>query len=157
MRVTRELFDSYLSCKTKAHLLLEGKKTTRHEYGALMREAHQTFTPLAISAIRRRNGLSSASKPKHLTRRVLEHAPGVVLGTSLDNGSYHFSFDALQRVDNASALGDFSYVPVLFVPQAVREQDKRILTFGALTLAGQRHVCGLEGRLSPDLDWGYQS
>ena len=52
----------------------------------------------------------------------------------MDNGSCHFSFDALQRVDSASALGDFSYVPVLFVPQTVREQDKRILTFGTLAL-----------------------
>lgn len=135
MKITTDLFDAFLYCKYKAHLLQAETKGAWDEYGAFVEKERATFTVAAKESLLRRHGLADAPCTKRIRLPVLEPGHPVLFGGSIHHNSRFFTYDALQRIPGRSALGAFQYAPVLFLPDGgIRAQHKQLLAFGASVL-----------------------
>jgi predicted RecB family nuclease len=143
-RITREVLESYLHCKTKAHLKLAGQQGIVSDYEALLLARRQEVRQQAIAKILAKHPQAEAAKDIPLTVAALQSGLPFVLDATLEDDSLSLGFDGLKRVDGASKLGDFHYVPMLFHEGAQICKDQRLL----LNLYGL-FLSRLQGR-SPD-------
>jgi predicted RecB family nuclease len=133
-KITRDVLESYLYCKTKAHLKLAGQQGSTSDYGALLAANRQGVRQQAIGKIVERHAESEVAKGTPLTVAALRAGPSFVLNAILVDGSLELCLDGLKRVDGPSKLGDFHYVPMLFYEgrKAAKEQRVLLEVFGLL-------------------------
>jgi hypothetical protein len=80
-KITREVLESYLHCKTKAYLKLAGQQGIRSDYEALLAETRQEVRKTAIDKMLARHAESlptpeSVAEPTGVIRRELgSHVP----------------------------------------------------------------------------------
>ena len=72
-KITREILESYLNCKTKAHLKLAGQQGTKSDYEGLLEATRQEVRQKAISTI-----LGLATVSLHRAQFRQHHKPAVV-------------------------------------------------------------------------------
>ena len=113
-KITREVLESYLHCKTKAHLKLAGQQGIRSDYEALLAETRQEVRRQAIDKIFAPHVESEVARNISLSAAALREGPSFVIDAILENDLLSFVFEGLKRVDGPSKLGDFHYVPMLF-------------------------------------------
>ena len=135
MTITRDLFISYLNCKYKAYLELQGHTQSGNAYSSLRARQDSEYEAFAtehlaslIASTPRRRKTSSAY-------RDLKRGMPMLFAPTLNHGDYSFQFNALQRVRGKSSLGAFSYTPILFVSTGhLHIQHRLLLAFGASVL-----------------------
>jgi predicted RecB family nuclease len=151
-KITREVLEGYLHCRTKGHLELTGQQGTRSDYEALLLERRDEARLAAIDRIVARH---EVVRNLPLTAAALKAGPPLVLDATLEDELGCLHFDGLKRVDGPSRLGDFHYVPMLFHEGLkVRKEQRLLLEVYALLLGrlqgrtpGHGIVwCGREGR-----------
>jgi predicted RecB family nuclease len=113
-KITRQILEAYLSCKTKAHLKLAGQKGNVSDYEALLISTRQEVRQQAIKKILARAPEDEVATDVPLTAATLREGSSFVLNATLEDDLVSLSFDGLKRVDGPSKLGDFHYVPTLF-------------------------------------------
>jgi predicted RecB family nuclease len=164
-KITRDVLESYLRCQTKAHLKLTGQAGTRSEYEGLLTELEGRVRLAAIDRILARHAVDGVVRNLPLTASALREGPSFVLDASLEDDHLSLHFDGLKRVNGASTLGDFHYIPMLFheARQVVKEQRLLLEVYGLLLsrLQGKAPAFGVvwhgkecratRVRLSPDL------
>ena len=114
-KITREVLESYLYCKTKAHLKLAGQQGSMSDYEAMLaantaRSAAAGHRQDPRKASRRRGG--ERHLPDH--RCPADGARRSCWMPTWKMTSLSLLFDGLKRVDEPSKLGAFQYVPLLF-------------------------------------------
>jgi predicted RecB family nuclease len=145
-RITREVLESYLHCKTKAHLKLAGQQGTVSDYEVLFVARRQEVRQQAIAKILAKHPQAEVAKDIPLTVGVLQSGPPFVLDATLGDDFLSLAFDGLKRVDGASKLGDFHYVPVLFHEGKVGKEQRRLMEIYGLLLSrlqGQMPTSGI--------------
>jgi predicted RecB family nuclease len=141
-RITRNIIESYLSCKYKAHLTLAGQRGTRSDYELLLAESREVVRRRATDKILGRYSADGIERDVRLTPTALKRGVTFFLNSSLEDDSLNLAFDGLQRVPGTSRLGDFHYAPVLFaVGRQVCKAQRALLDVYALLLSR------LQGRL----------
>ena len=151
-KITREVVEGYLHCKTKAHLKLAGQQGSMSDYEALLVARRQEVRQQAIAEILAKHPEAEVARGIPLTVAALQSGPPFVLNATLEDDLLSLGFDGLKRVDGASKLGDFHYVPVLYHGNKVGRQQKILVAVFGLTLArmqGMRPSAGLVAR-GPD-------
>ena len=115
-RITRTVIESFLKCKTKARLKVQGEHGVPSDYELFLLEKRCEARRRAIEGILAKLGDQHAAVLRILpaTIPLLRQGAEYVLDTSFEGQSISISFDALKKVSGASSLGDFHYVPVLF-------------------------------------------
>jgi predicted RecB family nuclease len=126
-RITREVLESYLHCKTKANLKLAGQQGIVSDYEALLLVRRQEVRQQATDMILAKNTEAKVARGVPLTVAALQSGAPFVLDATLDDDSLSLAFDGLKRVDGASKLGDFHYVPILFHEGEQIHQEQRLL------------------------------
>src|SRR5690242_1919433 len=156
MKITNEILDAYLACKTKGHLKLVGETGTKSDYEAMTEAASHASRELSLVRIIARYGGSDAYRGTAITAARLKQGAPLLADAIVEDDGMSIRFDGLKRADGASRLGDHHYVPVLHNQgQMVRRQRKLLLAILGLVLErvqGLRPAtgllaCGPDGRL----------
>ena len=135
-KMTRQILEAYLNCKTKAHLKLAGQQGIVSDYQALLVANRQAVRRQAIEKILARNPETEVARDISLTAAALGKGPSFVLNATLEDDLLSLSFDGLKRVDGPSKLGDFQYVPMLFHEgQKVGKKQRLLLEIYGLLLS----------------------
>jgi predicted RecB family nuclease len=164
-RITREVLEGYLHCKTKAHLKLAGQQGIVSDYEALLLARRQEVRQQAIAKILAKHPQAEVARDIPLTVAALRSGPPFVLDATLEDDLLSLDFDCLKRVDGASKLGDFHHIPMLFHEgRKVGKQQKLLLEIYGLLLSqvqgrlpaygvvwSGRDCMSTRVRLSPDL------
>jgi hypothetical protein len=100
-KITREVLESYLHCKTKAHLKLAGQQGIRSDYEGLLVETRQDVRKTAIDKILARRAESEVAKDISLPADVLREGPCYVLDAILEDDILSLCFDGLKRVEGS--------------------------------------------------------
>ena len=135
-RITREVLESYLRCKTKAHLKLAGDHGSISDYQGLLIASRQEVRQQAIGKILAQHPAAEVARDIILTSAALRAGPPFVLDATLEDDILSVCFDGLKRVDRPSKLGDFHFVPILFHEgRKVGKEQKVILEVLGLLLS----------------------
>ena len=135
-KITREILESYLHCKTKAHLKLAGQQGSVSEYEALLAANRQEVRQQAIGKILAKHPEEQVARDISLTTDELRAGPPYVLGATLEDDLVSLRFDGLKRVNGASKLGDYHYIPLLFHEgRKVGKQQRLLLELYGLLLS----------------------
>jgi predicted RecB family nuclease len=150
MKITNEILEDYLNCKTKGHLKLAGESGTRSDYETMTTAASQVSRAAALAKLVSRFSEGDACRGLPVTAATLKQGSPLLADAILEDDSMSLRLDALKRVDGASNLGDYHYLPVLHVHgEKVGRQQKVLLAVLALSLAnvqGLRPAVGLVAR-----------
>ena len=142
-KITREVLESYLHCKTKAHLKLAGQQGTVSDYEVLLLARRQEVRQQAVAKILAKYPEAEVARDIPLTVAALQSGPPFVLDASLEDDFVSLRFDGLKRVDGPSKLGEFHYIPMLFHEGRKVGKEQRLLLelYGLLLSRVQGHTC----------------
>jgi predicted RecB family nuclease len=150
MKITNEVLEGYLNCRTKGHLKLAGEVGTRSDYEAMTTAASQAARGAALAKIVSRFGEGNACWGIPVTAAVLKQGAPLLAHANLEDDSMSIRIDALKRAEGASKLGGHHYLPVLHVHgDKVGRLEKLLLAVLGLALAqvqGLRPATGLVAR-----------
>jgi predicted RecB family nuclease len=156
MKITSEVLEGYLNCKTKGHLKLEGKAGTLSDFEKMTSTASQASRETALAKLLLRFGQGDTSRTIAIAAETLKEGAPLLADATLEDDAVSIRFDALKRVDGTSKLGNHHYIPVLhFHGDKVGRKQKLLLAVLGLVLdrvQGLRSTVGLiaraaEGRL----------
>jgi predicted RecB family nuclease len=140
-KITHDIIESYLSCKYKGHLKLAGQQGKKADYELLLAESREAVKHQATDKLLVRDAKETVERDLILTPDVLKRGATFLLNVTLEDEHVSLTFDGLKRVPGPSKLGDFHYVPVLFVAgRKLRKQQRALLDVCGLLL------CRLQGR-----------
>ena len=135
-KITSDVLGSYLRCKLKGHLKLAGQRGTKSDFEAMLTELRAEVRLKAVEAIIAGYPGDQIARNISLTTAELKRGPQYILDGTLEDDSVTLHFDGLQRVEGASKLGDFHYVPVLFHEgEKVRKEQRLLLAVYGLLLS----------------------
>jgi hypothetical protein len=156
MRITNEILEAYLNCKTKGYLKLVGETGTKSDYETMTEAASRASRELSLAGIVARYGEGHSYRGTAITAAGLKQGTSLLSDAIIEDDGMTIRFDALKRADGASKLGGHHYVPVLHNHGDKVGRSRRLL-LAALGLAiarvqGRRPIVGLiargpEGRL----------
>ena len=126
-KITRQILEAYLHCKTKAHLKFAGQQGNVSDYEALLLSTRQDVRQQAIDRILARTPEGEVARDIPLTAATLRAGSSFVLNATLEDDLLSLTFDGLKRVDGPSKLGDFHYVPMLFHEAWKVGKEQRLL------------------------------
>ncbi len=133
-KVTRAILESYLSCKYKAHLKLQGEPGLTSDYERMLLTSRQEVKQIAIGKILARHAATAVPTEVPLNLVALRKGPVFMVETTLEDESFSLRYDALKRLDGPSKLGNFHYVPLLFheADGIMNEQKLLLQVYGLL-------------------------
>jgi predicted RecB family nuclease len=146
-KITRDVLESYLNCRTKAHLKLAGQQGSVSDYEALLDANRQNVRQSVIGKILSKYPEGEVARDISLTAAALRAGPSFVLDATLEDDLLSLRFDGLKKVAGPSKLGGFHYAPMLFHPgRKVGKEQRRLLELYGLLLSqiqGRRPTLGV--------------
>src|SRR5262249_52306147 len=135
-KITRDVLESYLRCKSKGHLKLAGQQGMKCDYEAMLTGLRAEVRLKAIDAIIARHPGDQVARNIPSTTGGLKRGPQYILDGTLEDDALALQFDGLKRVAGESKLGDFHYVPVLFHEgRQVKKEQKLLLEVSGMILS----------------------
>ena len=135
IKITRDVLDGYLYCETKGYLKLAGQQGTVSDYQNLMATSRDEVRKRATETILSQYSEDEVVRQIPLDASYLARGPLFVLDVTLRDDQFALCFDGLKKVDGASKLGEFHFVPVLFHEgQRVRKEQRLLLDLCGLLL-----------------------
>ena len=164
-KITRDILESFRSCKYKGYLKLMGQHGTKSDYEYLLLDMRAEVQVAAIKKILTGKAAEEISRNIVLTTSALNQGAFFVLEATLEDDLVSLVFDGLKKMDGPSKLGDFHYAPILFHEGEKVGKELRLLLamYGVLLseLQGKTSTTGIiyhgkncratELRLTPDL------
>ena len=128
-RITREVVESFLRCKSKAHMKVLGEHGAVTDYELLLMDKRREVRKKVIDGpfARHETQVGGVLRDIPVTRSVLERGPTLVLDTRVEDEFLSLDFDALRKVPGSSSLGDFHYVPVIYHPGQNLRKEQRLM------------------------------
>jgi predicted RecB family nuclease len=140
-RITREVVEAFLPCRTRGFLRLSGQRGVPSDYEALLVEARERTRQVGLHRILPCPAPSDVACDVLLDLPLLRQGPSLIVDATLEDDVFSVRLDGLKRVEGVSALGGFHYVPVLFHGEREVRREQRLL------LEVQGHLLGLlQGR-----------
>jgi len=135
MKITDDIFKSYLSCQYKAYLKLCGKTGNKTELEKLNDEFRKVLEiKLTQQFLNEYNSADILQSPL-LKISDLKKGKKVILTPHLEIENISTSLFALEKLSNPSKLGSFSYVSILLSEnKKITKAIRLLLTFQAVCL-----------------------
>src|SRR4051794_27997272 len=95
-RITRELVESYIHCKYKAHLKMAGQQGTRSDYEALLTSRRGGVRGKVTEKILPRHQEGEGAGGVPLTAATLSRGPLFMLEATLEDELFSLCFDGLR-------------------------------------------------------------
>jgi predicted RecB family nuclease len=149
MKITHEVLEAYLNCRTKGHLKLVGETGTPSDYETMTTAAGRASREAALAKLVSRFGQGDACRGTAITAATLKQGSPMLVDAIFEDEGMSLRFDALKRVAGPSQLGAFHYVPILHAGEKVGKHQKLLLAVFGLVLGrvqGQMPAMGLIAR-----------
>jgi predicted RecB family nuclease len=135
-KITREIVESYLDCKYKAHLKFTGQQGTISDYELMLKVLRDETRCQVIDKVLTQHRAEEIARDVLLTPSALKCGAKFILNAIVEDDQIALAFDGLMRVSGPSKLGDFHYVPVLFSrSRTVQKQQRALLEMYGLILS----------------------
>jgi predicted RecB family nuclease len=152
MKITNEVLEGYLNCKTKGLLKLAGEGGTRSDYESITTATSRASRESALANLVSRFGEIDACRGRRVTAATLKKGSPLLTDVTLEDDGMLIRFDALKRDNGDSKLGDHHYLPVIHNHgDRVGRHQKLLLGVLGLVLdsmQGLRPATGLVARSS---------
>lgn len=149
-KITRDIIESYLSCKYKGHLKRSGETGTKSDYETMTIATGESSREQAVTMLVARLGEGNVRRGTIVTFAALKQGVPLLADADLEDEGLSLRFDAMKRADGVSKLGEHHYVPVLHNhSNKVGRRQKLLLAVLGLVLArvqGVRPTNGLVAR-----------
>jgi predicted RecB family nuclease len=146
-KITRDVLEAYLQCRTKGHLKLAGEAGDKSDYEVLMAETRERVRLAATARLRARHQEGEVLQGVAATPEVLRRGVPLILDAIVEDADFCVRFDGLQRAAGPSSLGEFHYVPVLFhEAEKASKEHRALLELLGLILGivqGRDPACGI--------------
>ncbi len=135
-RVTREVLDSYLHCKTKGFLTLAGRHGIESDYERWRIESgeRQRLRATANLLIGYR-GYQVSEGIVLLSSKLREGVDDLILHGRFENELISMGLDALVKAEPLATLSQGHYIPVLFHDGPIRSPEKSLIELFALLIS----------------------
>jgi predicted RecB family nuclease len=156
MKITNEVLEGYLNCKTKGHLKLVGETGDKSDFAAMTEANSRASREMSLASLLAHSGEGNAYRGTAITAATLKQGALLLVDATIDDDVKSICFDGLKRADGPSKLGGHHYIPVLHNhDDKIDRQRKLLLAVLGLVLdgvQGLRPAMGLvargaEGRL----------
>ena len=135
-RITKNVLEAYLHCRSKGHLKQAGEHGKRSDYEIVSAELRADVRRKAIERILIRPAAGGVIRDIPLTAAAMKSGPAFVLDANFESDIFALRIDGLKRVDGPSKLGDYHYVPMLFHDgRSVRKEQRLLLDLCGLLLS----------------------
>ena len=135
--LTKETLESYFRCKYKFYLYFLGERGIKSDYEKLLVESRQDFKQKAAQKILSYSVETKVTCNVTLTRQLLQQGNQYIFNGTAKDGSLSLSFDGLKKVEGASKVAKFHYLPILISEsENIHSVERRLLAFYGLVLAG---------------------
>jgi hypothetical protein len=104
-KITRDIIESYLSCKYKGHLKLTGTSGAPSDYEAMTTAARASSWEQAVMRLIARFGGGEACRGTTVTGAILKQGNLLLVDATLEDDGVSIRLDALKRADGASKQG----------------------------------------------------
>jgi predicted RecB family nuclease len=136
MKITNEVLEGYLNCKTKGHLKLASEVGTRSDYEAMTTAGGRASREAALARLVTRFGEGNACRGVSVTAATLRKGAQLLADATFEDDSVSLRFDALKRAEGPSKVGDYHYLPILHIHGGkVGRARKMLLAVLGLVLA----------------------
>jgi predicted RecB family nuclease len=126
-KISTDCVESYLKCKTKAHLKALGEQGVRPEYDLLLAELRRETKRTWIEWVSSRHVGSAVLPDVSPQATELSRGAAFILNAKVEDDTFCFAFDGLEKARGVSRLGYFHYIPVLFHPGEKLRLEARLL------------------------------
>jgi predicted RecB family nuclease len=113
MRITMEIIEAYLNCKTKGFLKLIRETGTKSDYHVMTDAASRASREGCLAKLIAIYGDGIATREAAVSKATLERGAMLLADATLEDDSTSICFDALKRANGVSKLGDHHYLPIL--------------------------------------------
>ena len=135
-KITTDVLESYLYCKTKAHLKLARQQEDKSEYENMLVEVRREVRLTAIDKMMAKHSEEHVSRNVPLNAVRLKQGPHIILDAQMKDDRFRLSLDGLKRTDGPSNLGDFHYAPILFHDgRKIGKEQRQLLAIYGLLLS----------------------
>ncbi len=136
MKITRQLFDAFIRCRFKLHLLATDQEGVAQQYGELLEDLDRKYRDEAILRLQRRFGADRIiSNPASIVDAQIA-GPELMLEIALVSNGFSVDSLVLTKISNDGCLGKPEYAPTLFVHrEKINRWDKLLISFHALALS----------------------
>ena len=142
--VTRDAVESFLACKLKGFLKLDGQHGTKSDYELMTTEVREELLRRAGVSLTGRYRDGEVLRALKATPDTLGQGAPLILEAAVENEQFSMAFDGLKRVGDSTAPGGYHYIPILVTDgEKVRTEHRRVLEVCALVLG---RVQGVEPR-----------
>ena len=97
-KITRNIIESYLSCRYKGHLRLSGASGTKSDYETMTTTATSSSREQAVARLVARFGEGDACQGMTITVATLKQEAPLLADAALEDEGLSLRFDALKRV-----------------------------------------------------------
>jgi len=126
-KITGEILEAYLNCKTKAHLKLQGEQDTSTDYELLRSEMRDKIRLEAFKKIEAAHPEAEVFSNLQATVSTLKRG-GVFLEAHIEVSPLHLIIDGLQKAPGPCNLGNFHYLPLLcYEGQTIRQNQRQLM------------------------------
>src|SRR5262249_1251361 len=126
-RITSDVLDGYRRCRFKGHLKRVGQRGPKCDFEAMLTELRAEVRRKAIEAIICRHPGDQVARNISVTTTNLKRGPRYILDGTIEDDCLALHFDGLRRVEGASKLGHFHYLPMLFQEGEKVQKEQRLL------------------------------
>ncbi|MGD0463437.1 MAG: TM0106 family RecB-like putative nuclease [Tepidisphaeraceae bacterium] len=135
MKITNQLFDAFIRCKFKFHLLATGHKGVTAEYGQLLEDLDRKYRQEAILRLQQQSSASQVvNNPASIVDAQTEGSE-LMLDVALANDQFSVDSVVLKKIADDGRLGRPAYAPMLFFQrEKISRWDKLRIAFHALGL-----------------------
>jgi len=132
--ITREVLEGYWNCRYLAFLRLGGHEGTKTDYEKMLQRDRFEQRLTATAKIQELYRKQIVATGPILSRGKLQEGPSFILDAEFQDDEFQLRFDGLKKLDGASDLGAFHYVPMLLSgTRKVHKHDRLVLeTFGLM-------------------------
>lgn len=136
MKITNRLFDAFIRCKFKLHLLATGHEGVTPEYGILLEDLDREYREGAISRLREQFDANQIISNPASVVDAQTVGPECMLDVALATDQFAVDSIVLKKISNDGCFGKPEYAPMLFFNrEKINRWDKLLISFHALVLA----------------------
>ena len=127
-KLTMDCLESYLKCKTKAHLKALGERGVSSEYTLLLAERKSQTKRMMTERVLSHHTEGAILRDGSITSAELSGGAMFILGATIEDDTFSLAFDGLKKAPGKSRLGEFHYIPVLVHEgQKIRLEERLLL------------------------------
>ena len=143
-KITRDILESYVFCRSKGYLQWTGEYGTPSDYAMFLMQSRDEVRRKAMAKMLAQPHKDQVVQGTLLTTTVLRKGPLFVLEARVEDGPFCLTLDGIKQVPGESALGAFHYIPMLYYGgRQIRREQRFMLTLYGILLSR------LQGRM-PD-------